>query len=269
MKRYPAQDLEPAVRDPKKLRLTGITLVVLMLVSGFGILIAYNRSAKRQAADDRSALGSGRLDKNFRVWRQDESEAGLLDMRGDVFVISPVSFEQPEGWKTTRLVLQDLKARYGERDDFHIVMMTVDPENEPPKKLAGYATELGAELPFWWLVGASEESTHKFLKNRLKGQIMPQKKDGVWDYDRSLVIVDRDRHLRQATVRAKNAKGKELNFRNPVPLDFEQAAAWDAEGRSEGLEKSNVETMKDLLYKTVDDLLAQPAAETPEVEEKP
>jgi len=103
MKRYPAEDLEPAVRDPKKLRLTGIILVVLMLVSGFGILIAYNRSAKRQAGDDRPALGTGRLDKNFRVWRQDESEAGLLDMAGEVFVISPVSFEHlRDGWRPAR-----------------------------------------------------------------------------------------------------------------------------------------------------------------------
>ena len=118
MKRYPAQDLEPAVRDPKRLRITGLVLTVLILVSGFGILIAYNRSSKRQAGDDRPALGAGRLDKNFRVWRQDESEGGLLDMEGDVFVISAVSFEQPEGWKTTRKVLESLKERYGERSDF-------------------------------------------------------------------------------------------------------------------------------------------------------
>jgi cytochrome oxidase Cu insertion factor (SCO1/SenC/PrrC family) len=260
MNRYPAQDLEPAVRDPKKLRLTGIILVVLMLVSGFGILIAYNRSAKRQAGDDRPALGQGRLDKNFRVWRQDESEAGLLDLEGDVFVISPVSFEQEEGWKNTRKVLENLKGRYGERDDFHIVMLTVDPENEPPTKLAGHAKDLGAELPFWWLAGASEESTHKFLKRRLKAQLVPQNKDGEWEYDPSLIVIDRDRHLRQATVRARNAAGKELNFRNPVPFDFEEAAKWDAEGRSEGLEESNVETLEGLLYKTIDHLLEQPVA---------
>lgn len=261
MKRYPAQDLEPAERDPKKLRRTGIILVVLMLVSGVGILLAYNRSAKRQAGDDRPALGSGRLDKNFRVWRQDESEAGLLDLAGDVFVISAVSFEQPDGWRTTRGVLEDLKQRYGGRDDFHIVMLTVDPENEPPRKLAGYAADLGAELPFWWLAGASEESTHKFLKNRLKGQMVPHQTDGEWKYDPSLVLVDRDRHLRQATIRARNAAGKELNFRNPVPFDFEQAAQWDAEGRSEGLEKSNVETLEDLLHKTIDHLLEQPVTD--------
>lgn len=260
MKRYPAQDLEPAVRDPKKLRLTGAVLAVLIVVSGFGILIAYNQSAKRQAGDDRPALGQGRLDKNFRVWRQDESEAGLLDMAGEVFVISAVSFEQAEDWRHTRKVLENLKARYGERDDFHIVMLTVDPENEPPAKLGAYAKDLGAELPFWWLAGASEESIHKFLKRRLKAQLVPQNKDGKWEYDPSLVVIDRDRHLRQATVRARNAEGKELNFRNPVPFDFEEAAEWDAEGRSEGLEKSNVETLEGLLHKTIDQLLEQPVA---------
>jgi hypothetical protein len=61
-------------------------------------------------------------------------------------------------------------------------------------------------------------------------------------------------------VRARNAEGKELNFRNPVPFDFEEAARWDAEGRSEGLEKSNVETLEDLLHKTIDHLLEQPVA---------
>lgn len=257
MKRYPAQDLEPAVRDPKKLRRTGLILAVLMLVSGFGILIAYNQSAKRQAADDRPALGQGRLDKNFRVWRQDESEAGLLDLAGDVFVIAPVSFRQAGEWTATRDVLLALAERYGDREDFHIVMLTVDPENEPPAEMPAHAAELGAELPFWWLAGASEESTHKFLKNRLKAQIMPQRKDGRWEYDPALVVVDRDRHLRQATVRARNAEGKELNFRNPVPFDFEEAAKWDAEGRSGGIEKSNVETLRELLFKTIDHLLEQ------------
>ncbi|MEM1083846.1 MAG: hypothetical protein AAGI48_06960 [Verrucomicrobiota bacterium] len=255
--------MEPAVRDPKKLRRTGLILAALMLISGFGILIAYNRTAKEQAAIDRPSLDLGRLNKNFRVWRQDESEAGLLDLAGDVFVVSPVSFKQPEGWKITRGILEELKAKYGGREDFHIVTLTVDPENEPPVELAGYAEELGAELPSWWLAGASEESIHKFLKRRLKSQLVPQLKDGVWEYDPSIIVVDRDRHLRQATVRAKNAAGKELNFRNPVRFDFEQAARWDAEGRSEGLDKTNVETMRELLHKTIDYVLAAPQENKP------
>ena len=56
MKRYPAQDMEPAERDPRKLRLTAFTLVALMVVGGLAILMAYNRKAAELAKDDRPAF---------------------------------------------------------------------------------------------------------------------------------------------------------------------------------------------------------------------
>ncbi|MCU0794567.1 MAG: SCO family protein [Akkermansiaceae bacterium] len=258
--RYPAQELEPAVRDPKKLRRTAFILVALMVVSSLAVIFAYNRWAAEAAKDDRPAL-IGRLDKNFKVWRQDESEAGLLDLAGDVFVIVPVVFSQPEGWQQTRKILEELSARYAGREDFHIVCLTVDPEKEAPAELAKYAESLNAKLPQWWLAGTREESLHKFLKNRLKAATYPVKKDGVWEYDPSIVVIDRDRHIRQATVRARKASGEELNFRNRVVFDFEQAAAWDAEGRSEGLGKTNVETLRELLFATLDRLLSEPVTE--------
>lgn len=260
MRRYPAQDLEPAPRDPKKLRRTAFILVGVMALGAIGILIAYNQDAARRAEDDRPALVA-RLDirKDLKVWRQDESEAGLLDLAGDVFVIAPVCFREPEGWATTRGILLELKERYAGREDFHLVCVTVDPENEPPKELANYAADLGAELPFWWLVATRDESTHKFLKNELKASQLPHEADGKWVYDGSLVVVDRDRHLRQPTIRVRKPSGKELNYRTRVPFDFEEAAKWDAEGRAEGLDKSNVETLRELLFKTIDELLATPA----------
>lgn len=260
--RYPAQDLEPAVRDPKKLRRTAFILVALMVVSGLAVIFAYNRWAAEAAKDDRPAV-VGRLDKNFKVWRQDESEAGLLDLAGDVFVIVPVAFSQPESWRQTREILIELAKRYESRSDFHIVCLAVDPEKDSPAELARHAESLGAKLPQWWLAGTREESTHKFLKNRLKASIYPFEKDGVWQYDPSIVLVDRDRHLRKATIRARKASGEWLNQRNHVVMDFEQAAAWDAEGRSEGLDETNVETMRKLLFATIDRLLADPAIEPP------
>lgn len=254
------ETLEPAERDPKKLRRTALILVAIMVIGSVLVLAAYNRKAAKLADDDRASFVTRlRPEKHdFKLWRQDESEAGLLELTGNVFVIAPVVFEQPETWKTTRQVLLDLKERYAGRDDFHIVTITLDPENEPPAELAEHAAELGAELPFWWLAGAREESVHKYFKNVLQSGFMPEKKDGTWNYDPAVIVIDRDRHVRQPTVRARKPDGRELNHRNPVRLDFEQAAAWDAEGRAEGLEKSNVETMRDLLFKTLDELLASP-----------
>lgn len=256
MKRYPAQDLEPAERDPKKLRRTAFILVGLMVVGSLVIIAAYNRNAARMAEDDRPSIAT-RLNQNFKLWRQDESEAGLLDTAGDVIVVAPVVFRQPESWDTTRGVLGRLHERFGEREDFRIVCITLDPENEPPGFLADMAEELGAELPGWWLAGAKEESVHKFFKNRLEAGIMPYREDGELVYDPALAVIGRNRHVREATVRARDEDGDELNHRNPVRFDFEQAERWDEEGRTEGLERSNVETLEALLHKTVEQLLAE------------
>lgn len=259
------ENLEPAERDPKKLRRTAFILVAMMVVGSILVLIAYNRKAAKLAEDDRPAFVTRlRLDKHdFKLWRQDESEASLLDLTGDVFVIVPVVFREPDGWETTRAVLLELRERYGDRDDFHLVTITLDPENEPPRELAGIAEDLGAELPFWWVAGARQESIHKYFKNVLQAGIMPEREDGKWVYDTAITLVDRDRHVRRPTVRARKPSGRELNHRNPVKLDFEEAARWDAEGRGEGLEKTNVETMKEMLFKTIDELLAaEPEDET-------
>ena len=83
-------------------------------------------------------------------------------------------------------------------------------------------------------------------------ETIPHKKDGKWFYDGSLVLIDRDRHIRQATLQ----QGK--YSRRNVTFNFDEAARWDAEGRTQGLEKSNVQTLEDILVKTLDGLLAKP-----------
>lgn len=261
--RYPAQDLEPAVRDPKKLRRTAFILLGIMLLGAVFVLAAYNRDAAERAKNERPAIVT-RLEKNFKVWRQDESEAGLIapdPSERVVQLVAPVVFREPESWEHTRVVLQRLAERYADEEDFRIVCITLDPENEPPSYLAGVADELGAELPGWWVCGSREESVHKFFKNTLEAGIMPTKREGGWHYDPTMALIDRDRHVREATIRAKKPSGKELNHRQRVRFDFEQAARWDAEGRSEGVEKSNVETLEELLVKTIDYLLNETPAD--------
>ncbi len=270
MKRYPAQDLEPAERDPVKLRRTAFILIGLMIVGAIVILIAYNRNAAERATDDRPAMVS-RINGNFKLWRQDESEGALLDLEGNVVVIAPVVFSE-EDWKVTGDVLKELKARYQEKGGVHIVMLTLDPENEPPTVLAEHAEALGAELPFWWLAGAKQESIHKFVKNRLKGNLYPTESEGKWKYDPALVVIDRNRHIRKPTIRMRKPNGRLLNERLPVRLDFVEAAEfdargvpagfeWDDEGNSSPIDATNVETMKELLFKTIDQLLAEPVGD--------
>ena len=251
--RTPVEKLEPAVRDPRKLRRTALWLVVIMIASGVGIFTAYLKWAAGQAGDDRPGF-IGRIDNKaeFGVVRQDASGAKISELFGKVWVVCGVSVNQPDDWKTTREVLLRLNERYAGRDDFRIVCFTVDPNQEDPAVLAKVAEEIGVGLPNWWFVGAGEEYVHKFLKNKLRLGVMPHQKDGKWVFDASLIVVDRDRHIRQATLKQGKYRRQKVTF------DFEQAAIWDAEGRTQGLAKSNVETLEELLVKTLDEMIAQP-----------
>ena len=245
------QHLEPAVRDPRKLRNTALILAAIMIASAIGIFIAYVKLAERQANDDTPSF-KGRIEKNFKVWRQDESEGDIASMEGEVIVIAPVLFSEPERWQHTRGVLERLSKRYADRKDFHILCLTIDPENEPPKKLGEYARELGATLPQWWLAASREESVHKFLKNVLKMETIPHKKDGKWIYDGTLVVIDRDRHIRKGTVKMSD------RFRTDAKFDFEAAAAWGREHPVDGDTTRVSRDLENLLVHVIDHVLAQP-----------
>ena len=249
--RTPAEKLEPAVRDPRKLRITALILTTLMVISAVGVYIAYLKLSERQA-DVETPSFKGRIEKNFKVWRQDESEGDFASMEGEVFVIAPVLFSEPERWVHTRGVLERLSKRYADRKDFHIVCLTIDPENEPPKKLAEYAKDLGATLPQWWLGAAREESVHKFLKNILKMETIPYRKDGKWDYDGTLVVIDRDRHIRKGTVKMSKRSRVDAKF------DFEAAAAWGEKHPTDGDKERVSRDLENLLVSVIDHVLAQP-----------
>jgi cytochrome oxidase Cu insertion factor (SCO1/SenC/PrrC family) len=250
--------LEPAVRDPRKLRRTALWLVVLMIASGVGILAAYLKWGEKQVRkqEEHARPGIvGRIDNKaeFGFVRHDASGAKLSDLFGKVWIVCGVSVKQPETWQATREVLLRLHRRYAGRDDFRIVCFTVDPEQEDPAVLAAAAAELGVGLPEWWFVGAGQEYVHKFLKNKLRLNQLPHRKDDKWIYDSSVVLVDRDRHIRRAVVPQKRGGPPYVG-----PFDFAQAAEWDAKGLKTGIEKSNLEQMEALLVQTIDELLAQP-----------
>ena len=65
---------------------------------------------------------------------------------------------------------------------------TVDPDNDLPEKMAGFAESLGlAEDPKWWFLAAGEEPTRGFLKDKLKfGQVTEEEVDALIAYVRRL-----------------------------------------------------------------------------------
>ncbi len=250
-------DLQPAERDPRKLRRTAWILVAVMILGGWAILTAYNRYAERTSTSGRPAMFDKiRKEQDLRVARQDGTQAEFYDLAGTVSVVHALSATQPESAALALEVMRRLAERYADNPDVVLVSLVIDP-GEPEKLTAlleDAAAQIGAELPGWWVASTDPELVRKYVKRHFKAALMPHQEDGRWIYDTSIVLVDRNRHLRRGVVpQQRGGPPFVANF------DFDQAAQWDEKGIKTGTEKSNVEELEALLVKTIEALLDEPA----------
>jgi cytochrome oxidase Cu insertion factor (SCO1/SenC/PrrC family) len=251
----PDPSLEPAIRDPKKLRNTAFVLVGIMLLGGWLITLSYRQWSKTQALDDRPAVVYRITpERDLRMLRQDGKTVDLVNLRGHVIAVQVMSNRDPQAASLGLGVMKRLaQSRAGEKD-FNLVSLVLDPE--PAEKLLATlsttANSIGATLPQWW-VGANEPDTlQKFIYNQLKASVSPFEKDGKWQYDASIVLIDKNGHIRRAVVPQKQGGSPYI-----ATFDFEQAAGWDANLVKTGTPNNNVAQLEILLNHTIDKLLAE------------
>lgn len=255
--RLPDPKMEPAVRDPKKLRNTALILVGVMVLGGWLITLSYNQWSKTQATDDRPAIVYRITpERDLRMLRQDGETVDLVDLRNHVVAIQVASIKTPQPAALGLDVMKRLAAGRAGDKDFNLVTLVLDPApaEELLDLLSSTATSMGATLPQWW-VGANEpETLQKFIYNQLKVNISPYLKDDQWIYDGSIVLIDKNGHIRRAVVPQQHGGSPYI-----ATFDFEQAAGWDAKGvlTQKNATTSNVVQLEVLLNQTIDKLLTE------------
>jgi cytochrome oxidase Cu insertion factor (SCO1/SenC/PrrC family) len=252
----PDPSLEPAIRDPKKLRNTALFLVLVIFLGGWLVLKSYEKWSVSQAKDDRPAV-IYRItpERDLRVLRQDGKTVDLVDLRGKVIAINVTSVRDPQAAELSLAVMKRLAAARSETTDFSLVSLIVDPmaaEKLLPT-LVETANAQGIKLPQWWLGSNEPKTLHKFIKNELKADTYPNENGGRWEYDASIVLIDKNGHIRRAVVPQKQGGPPFI-----AAFDFTQAAKWDGKGVKTGAQNSNLEQLEILLNQTIDKLLAEP-----------
>ncbi len=251
----PDPSLEPAIRDPKKLRNTAFVLVAIMVLGGSLILVSYEQWSRKKAKDDRPAV-IYRItpERDLRMLRQDGKTVDLVDLRGQVIAIHVTSIRDPQASELSLGVMKRLAAARSGEEKFKLVTLVIDPH--PAEKLLAALTATasagGMTLPQWW-VGSNEPKTlHKFIKNELKASTYPNEVSGKWEYDSGIVLIDKDGHIRRAVVPQKQGGPPFI-----AAFDFQQAAAWDEKSVKTGTSNTNVAELEILLNHTIDKLLAE------------
>ena len=251
----PDPTLEPAIRDPKKLRNTALVLLAMMLLGGWLVLKAYDRWSIQQAPDDRPAI-IYRItpERDLRMLRQDGKIVDLVNLRGKVIALNVTSLRDPQAAALSMVVMKRLAETRADTADFALITLVVDPL--PSEKLLASLAETsaanGMKLPQWWVGGNEPATLHKFIKNELKATTYPNELKGKWEYDASIFLIDKNGHIRRAVVPQKRGGPPFI-----ATFDFDQAAAWDAKGAKTGTEHNNLEQLEILLNHTIDKLLAE------------
>jgi cytochrome oxidase Cu insertion factor (SCO1/SenC/PrrC family) len=249
--------LEPAERDPKKLRNTAFILVGIMVLGGWFILQAYEKWSLGKAADDRPAvIYRITKERDLRMLRQDGEMVNLADLRGKVIAINVFSLRDPQAAERSMAVMKRLAEKRSGDANFTLVSLVIDPipSDKLITTLSQTATAQGIQAPQWWLGSNEPKTLHKFIKNELKATTFPNETSGKWDYDTAIVLIDKDGHIRRAVVPQKQGGPPFI-----ATFDFDQAAAWDAKDVKTGTDLTNAEQLEALLNTTIDKLLAEPA----------
>ncbi len=179
----PDPSLEPAVRDPKKLRNTALVLVAIMIAGGSLIMISYEKWSRSKASDDRPAV-IYRItpERDLRMLRQDGKTADLVELRGHVIALNVMSVRDPGAAQLSMDVMKRLaESRAGEAG-FNLVTLVIDPKpsEELLPMLEKVAVSNGMKLPQWWCGSNEPKTLHKFIKNELKASLYPNELKGTW-----------------------------------------------------------------------------------------
>lgn len=245
------EDLEPVTPDPKKLRRTAFILILVMILGGVVILKAYEKRNNEASKDDRPSFVTRISDQKDLVFlRQDGEQKDLLSLKGKVVVVHCLASNQEDNLTTP--AMKRLAQQYQDNENVAFVTLMLDPGPSEGLKdqLTQLSAKLGANLPQWTVASNDRPTLHKFIKNEFKANMLPYEKDGVWQYDRSLFLIDKNRHVRKAVIPQKRGGAPYV-----ASFDFEQAQKWDDDGIETLTDKSNVELLEVLLGKTIDVLL--------------
>ena len=250
--------LEPADRDPVKLRNTALILTAFMVVGGFAILWAYNRFAEKTADTERPSFltAIGGADEVF-ILTSDGERRTMEDLKGSVVLTFVVTSELAAESEPTISAVREVLAEYPDAEKRpKLLIFVLDGDEEKPESVAKVLSEFGQE-PEVWRVPASEDredSLRAFLKSKIRFGIYPHEKEGKLIYDSQLMLLD-----------------QHLQIRGPVGVpigwDFEKVADWERQyeeakktNNEEDLvpPKISTEELRKLLIQSIEYLYANP-----------
>lgn len=182
---------------------TGVAILSLAILA-----LAFSLRARMPKPEMSSIIDVGKetvfdwfpIENDLEAVNQDGEKVKLSDLRGKVWIVAEFFAVCPHCAVRNGAELRKIYDTFKDHPDFHIVCITVDPENDQQEKLRDYAKALSADTGKWWFLNAGDEAaTHDYLEKELKFFAIRERTDpvdieanGRYSHDLGLLLVDRD-----------------------------------------------------------------------------
>lgn len=184
----------------------GVALVCAAILALVNFLILPGLKTKGAETIDFANVGRQRQEAWFPIGKDlvATNQAGetvkLSDLRGKVWVVAEFFAVCPHCAVRNGKELREIYDAFKDHPDFHIVCISVDPQQDDVEKLKDYAEALGADSKNWWFLNAGDEkATHEYLEKTLKFLGVRERTDpaqieanGRFEHDMGLLAVSRD-----------------------------------------------------------------------------
>ncbi len=191
--------LEPAERDPKKLRATAFKIVIFMVISGIFLNYAYSKYRERTADSKRPSIETRITEPEVELLTADGVARNIQDLKGKVTLVLTLPTVPNPGSKPTLEALREVMSNYKDAPEKPTILIFVlDGSNTEPEKMSGVLAEYGKEPDVWRVVANDDSKTslRSFSKTKMRFNRVPTEKEGGFDYDTRLVLLDQHLFVR-------------------------------------------------------------------------
>ena len=191
--------LEPADRDPKKLRATALKLVIFMVVSGVVLTFSYRRYQENTSDSRRPSFETRITEPEVELLTADGKLRNLQELQGNVTLVltlpkTPNPASQPS-LDALRVVMSQFKSAPQKP---RVLVFVLDGSNSNPEEMSEVLEEYGKEPEVLRVVADEDAKTslRSFTKTKMRFNRVPTEKNGVFDYDTRLVLLDQNMFIR-------------------------------------------------------------------------
>ena len=188
--------------DPRLFWATIIGICLVIIMGSIFVTRSYLKRRNYEAENPRLPFLS-KLEKDLSGVNRDGKEIHLAELKGKAWVAGYLYTDCPSACLGLAAYMADLNKVYGERRDFQLVSISLNPKGDTPEKMDAFVKKNGVDADNWWFLSGDEEEIRKYMLRYFKLYSVKENADpaviaskGQFSHDQRLVLVDQGGNIR-------------------------------------------------------------------------